>query len=108
MERYPNKLHRKQFYDQWSKRHSADSTSRLVSAVKDEYQNFLGWCVLGGFPASHSLLTQYIRATSPVNTLLSARSASDTGVSFSVQPVAPWWSELPHLAPLPVPAGTFV
>lgn len=102
---------RKQFYQRWATRHGSASTGRLIGLVKKEHESFLGYCALHSCVSSYSVYLDYLEHTH--NSLLSSSSwmacpsqvaditpehEQDAQESFSSK-VAPWWSDLPHLAP---------
>lgn len=111
---YPNKLKRQQFYANYQKHHGQSALDALQSAIHAEYERFLGWCALFSRVTGHYALTNYLDESIPKIALnrpehdLSANPnregshppvTSDARELFHAVTVAPWWSDLPHLAP---------
>lgn len=110
--RYPNKLKRQQFYANYHKHHGQTGLDQLREAVHAEYDRFLGWCSLHSRVSSHTVLLHYLDESAPTIALyrqiplspiqqadLAPEADARVFSSESSPTVAPWWTDVPWLAP---------
>lgn len=116
LRRYPNKQHRQHFYARYQAKHGQAKLDRLLTAVRSEYNSFLGWCALFSRVSAHSTLLDYLAESSTNICPIDPRGIASPFVipqesplhpladtwAFSSEPsptAAPWWTDVPWLAP---------
>lgn len=96
---YPSATARERYYrEAWQPHHGAEGVEQLRGFVSRELANFYGWSALKGVSAAFSRFPSYLEevpasvlSDRPDNQIVESRKVS--------QQSAPWWSDLPWLAP---------